>query len=152
LIRESVWEGKSTLPKTKKGYRKVVLTDEQMKVLREYKERNYPDAPPDAWVLPGKRGRPVDLGHMMSKYIKPLASKAGIPGNSLARPSALEQLTHDERGCGHYDSQGPPGTHAGPCEHALFARGDQSQLAASQVVWQKLKEAESKRNQTPTSA
>ena len=73
MIRESVWEGKSTLPKTRKGYRKVVLTDEQMTVLREYKQKNYPNAKPDAWVLPGKHGRPVDLRNMMKKYIKPLA-------------------------------------------------------------------------------
>jgi len=79
LIRESIREGKSTLPKTKKGYRKVVLTDEQMQVLREYKEKNFPDAQPNAWVLPGKRGRPIDLGWLMSKHIKPLARKLGIP-------------------------------------------------------------------------
>ena len=35
LIRESVWEGKSNLPKTKKGYRKVILTADQMQVLRK---------------------------------------------------------------------------------------------------------------------
>jgi len=79
LIRESIWEGKSTLPKTKKGYRKVVLTDEQMQVLREYKEKNFPDAQPNAWVLPGKRRRPIDLGWLMSRHIKPLARKLGIP-------------------------------------------------------------------------
>ena len=84
-IRESVWEGNSTLPKTKKGYRKVVLTDEQMQVLREYKERNFPDAQPNAWVLPGKRGRPVDLGWLMSKYIKPLARNTAFR-NSTGTP------------------------------------------------------------------
>jgi integrase len=152
LIRESVWEGQSTLPKTKKGYRKVVLTDEQMKVLREYKERNYPDAPPDAWVLPGKRGRPVDLGHMMSKYIKPLASKAGIPeihwhalrhlNNSLMLNEGVDVKTRMDR-LGHaHDRVNIIYSHA----------GDQAQLAASEAVWQKLKTAESELKQEPAAA
>ena len=73
------FEGKSTLPETKKGYRKVVLTDEQMRVLGEYKEQNCPDAQPNDRVLPGKRGRPIDLGRLMSEHMKPLAHNLGIP-------------------------------------------------------------------------
>jgi integrase len=152
LTRESVWEGKSTLPKTKKGYRKVVLTDEQMKVLREYKEKNFPDAPPEAWVLPGKRGRPVDLGHMMSKYIKPLAREAGIPelhwhalrhlNNSLMLNEGVDVKTRMDR-LGHaHDRVNIIYSHA----------GDQAQLAASQAVWQKLKTAESELKQKPAVA
>ena len=62
LIRESVWEGKSTLPKTKKGYRKVVLTDEQMQILREYKEKNFPDAPARRLGAPRQTGQARRLG------------------------------------------------------------------------------------------
>jgi integrase len=142
LIRESVWEGKSTLPKTKKGYRKVVLTDEQMRVLLEYKEKTYPDAKPDAWVLPGERGRPIDLGVVMSKSIKPLARKLGIPGlhwhalrhlnNSLMLNEGVDVKTRMDR-LGHtHDRVNIIYSHA----------GDQAQKAASEAVWQTLKTAE----------
>jgi integrase len=149
LIRESVWEGISTLPKTKKGYRKVVLTDEQMRVLREYKEKNYPDAQPDAWVLPGKRGRPMDLGLVMSKYIKPLARKLGIPelhwhalrhlNNSLMLNEGVDVKTRMDR-LGHTQDR----------VNIIYSHaGDKAQKAASEAVWQTLKTAESEyRRQT----
>jgi integrase len=152
LIRESVWEGKSTLPKTKKGYRKVVLTDEQMEVLREYKEKNFPDAQPDAWVLPGKRGRPIDLGWIMATHIKPLARKHGIPelhwhalrhlNNSLMLNEGVDMKTRMDR-LGHtHDRVNIIYSHA----------GDQVQIAAAKAVWQKLKTAESESNRQPAVA
>jgi integrase len=112
LIRESVWEGKSTLPKTKKGYRKVVLTDEQMEVLREYKEKNFPDAQPDAWVLPGKRGQAHRPGLADVKTHQAACPQAWHSGTSLARSTALEQLADAERGRGCEDPNGPIGTNA----------------------------------------
>jgi integrase len=148
LIRESIWEGKSTLPKTKKGYRKVVLTDEQMQVLREYKEKNFPDAQPNAWVLPGKRGRPIDLGWLMSKHIKPLARKVGVPelrwhalrhlNNSLMLNEGVDVKTRMDR-LGHTHDRVNIYSHA----------GDQAQLEASKAIWQKLKAAGSERNHQP---
>jgi integrase len=152
LIRESVWEGKSTLPKTKKGYRKVVLTDEQMKVLREYKEKNFPAAPPNAWVLPSKRGRPIDMGKLMSKYIKPLARKADIPelhchalrhlNNSLMLNEGVDVKTRMDR-LGHATDR----------VNIIYSHaGDQAQLAASEAVWQKLKTAESQIQQKQRAA
>jgi integrase len=146
LIRESIWEGKSTLPKTKKGYRKVVLTDEQMQVLREYKAQNFPGAQPTDWVLPGKRGRPIDLGWLMSKHIKPLARKLGIPelhwhalrhlNNSLMLNEGVDMRTRMDR-LGHtHDRVNILYSHA----------GDEAQLEASEAVWQKLNAAGSERN------
>jgi len=142
LIRESVWEEISTGPKTRKGYRKVVLTDEQMEVLQGYKEKNYPDAQPDAWVLPGKRGRPMDRGLVMSKYIKPLACKLGIPelhwhalrhlNNSLMLNEGVDVKTRMDR-LGHTQDR----------VNIIYSyAGDQAQKAASEAVWQKLKTAE----------
>jgi integrase len=142
LIRESVWEGKSTLPKTKKGYRKVVLTDEQMKILREYKEKNFADAQPSAWVLPGHLGRPLDMGWLMSKHVKPLAQKAGIPelhwhalrhlNNSLMLNEGVDVKTRMDR-LGHTQDR----------VNIIYSHaGDQAQKAASEAVWQTLKTAE----------
>ncbi len=149
LIRESVWEGKSTLPKTKKGYRKVVLTDEQMQVLRDYKEKNFPNAQPNAWVLPGKRCRPIDLGWLMSKYIKPLVRKLEIPelhwhalrhlNNSLMLNEGVDVKTRMDR-LGHTEDR----------VNMIYSHpGDKAQKAASKAIWQKLETAESKRKQQP---
>ncbi len=152
LIRESVWEGKSNLPKTKKGYRKVVLTTEQMQILREYKEQNFPDAQPSDWVLPGGRSRPISLTRLMAKHIKPLALGLGIPelhwhalrhlNNSLMLNEGVDMKTRMDR-LGHtHDRVNLIYSHA----------GEQAQLAASEVVWQKLKAAGSERNHQPVTA
>jgi len=152
LIRESIWEGKSMLPKTKKGYRKIVLTDEQMQVLREYEAQNFPDAQPTDWVLPGKRGRPIDLGWLMSKHIKPLAHKFGIPelhwhalrhlNNSLMLNEGVDMKTRMDR-LGHMQDR----------VNIIYSHaGDQAQLEASEAVWQKLKAAGSERNHPPAAA
>ena len=42
VITESVWENHSTLPKTRKGYRKVILTPHQIDALRSTKSRTTP--------------------------------------------------------------------------------------------------------------
>ncbi|MGO8736444.1 MAG: site-specific integrase [Terriglobia bacterium] len=143
LIRESVWEGNSSLPKTKKGYRKLVLIGEQMQILREYKAQNFPDAQPTDWVLPGKRCRPIDLGWLMSKYIKPLAHELGIPelhlsalrhlNNSIMLNEGVDMKTRMER-LGHTHER----------VNIIYSHvGDQAQIAASEAVWQTLKTAES---------
>jgi len=141
LIRESVWEGKSNLPKTKKGYRKVVLTADQMQILREYKEKNFPNAQPSAWVLPGKRGRPISLTRVMAEHIKPLAAELGLPdlhwhalrhlNNSLMLNEGVDMKTRMDR-LGHTTDR----------VNIIYSHaGDQAQLAASEAVWQKLKAA-----------
>jgi len=152
LIRESVWEGKSTLPKTQKGCRKVVLTDEQMKILREYKEKHFPNAQPFAWVLPGQLGRPLDMGWLMSKYIKPLAQKAGIPevhwhalrhlNNSLMLNDGVDVKTRMDR-LGHTQDR----------VNIIYSHaGDAAQKAASDAVGQQLKTAQSEYNRQAAAA
>ena len=61
LVAESVWEGNSRQPKTKKGHRKVVLTPTQMAELKRCKVENFPDASPDDWLFPGRGTRPMDM-------------------------------------------------------------------------------------------
>ena len=80
VISESVWENHSTLPKSKKGYRKVILTPHQMGLLRKYKEQNYPNAGPNNWVLPGRKNRLIDMDRVMTHFIRPVAQKLGIEG------------------------------------------------------------------------
>ena len=55
IVTESVWQGNSTLTKSKKGNRKLVLTTEQMAELKEYKDTYFPNARPDDWMFPGVR-------------------------------------------------------------------------------------------------
>jgi len=147
LIRESVWEGKSTLPKTKKGYRKVVLIDEQMQILREYKEQHLPDAQPQDWVIPGKRGRPIDLGWLMSKHIKLIAQKLGIQGihwhalrhfnNSLMLAEGVDVKTRMDR-LGHVNDR----------VNIIYSHAnDEAQMQASELICQNLKAAGSQLKQ-----
>jgi len=99
--------------------------------------------------LPGKRGRPIDLGWLMSKHIKPLARKLGIPelhwhalrhlNNSLMLNEGVDVRTRMDR-LGH--------TH-GRVNIIYSHAGDQAQLAASEAVWQKLKTVESERKHEP---
>src|ERR1019366_4125322 len=61
-VRESLFEGKSNRPKTKAGERLVVLNEAQLAELRKYQEEHLPDADPEGWLFPGKRGRPIQAG------------------------------------------------------------------------------------------
>lgn len=144
LIRESVWEGKSNLPKTRKGYRKVVLSDEQMKVLREYKDKNYPNAGPEDWALPGKRGHPMDLGHLMSRYIRPPAEKVGVPGlrwnafrnfnNSVMLNEGADVKTRMDR-LGHVNDR----------INLIYSHvDDAAQKHASEAIWKVMESARTK--------
>jgi len=78
-VTESLFEGKSSKPKTKAGERGVVLNEAQLAELMEYKQTHYPHAKPDDWLFPGKRNRPLDAGWFMTKVIKPIAEKLGFP-------------------------------------------------------------------------
>src|SRR5215471_6031088 len=141
VVTESVWEGKSTPPKTKKGYRKVVLSPKQMAELRQYKDETYPDAQPDDWVFPGKRNRPLDLGWLMSEHIKPIAEKLGIPrihwhalrhlNNSLMMNEGVDVATRMDR-LGHVTDR----------VNLIYSHsGDAAQMAASEAIERKLEAA-----------
>ena len=140
-MTESVWEGKSTPPKTKKGYRKVVLSPRQMTELKKYKDENHPDAGPDAWVFPGKRNRPLDMGWLMSKHIKPIAEKLGIQrihwhalrhfNNSLMMNEGVDVATRMDR-LGHVTDR----------VNLIYSHsGDEAQLAASEAIERRLETA-----------
>ncbi len=144
LIWEMLWEGISNLPKTRKGFRKVVLSDEQMKVLREYKDKNHRNAGPEDWVLPGKRGRPMDLRQVMSKYIRPLAEKAGVPGlrwhalrhfnNSVMLNESVDVKTRMDR-LGHVNDW----------VNLIYSHvDDAAQKHASEAIWNVLENARTK--------
>ncbi len=141
IVTESVWEGKSTPPKTKKGYRKVVLSPKQMAELKQYKDENHPDAQPDDWVFPGKRNRPLDMGWLMSEHIKPIAEKLGIPrihwhalrhlNNSLMMNEGVDVATRMDR-LGHVSDR----------VNLIYSHsGDRAQLAASEAIERKLEAA-----------
>lgn len=150
LVTESVWEGKSTPPKTKKGYRKVVLLPKQMAELKQYKDENYPTAQPDDWVFPGKRNRPLDMGWLMSEHIKPIAEELGIRGlhwhalrhlnNSLMLDEGVDVATRMDR-LGHVTDR----------VNLIYSHsGDETQLAASEAIQRRLDTARERlKQQTP---
>jgi integrase len=141
VVTESVWEGKSTPPKTRKGYRKVVLTPKQMAELQKYKDENHPDAGPDDWVFPGKRNRPLDMGWLMSEHIKPIAEELGIQrvhwhelrhlNNSLMLNEGVDLATRMDR-LGHVTDR----------VNLIYSHsGDEAQMAASEAIERRLEVA-----------
>ena len=138
VISESVWENHSTLPKSRKGYRKVILTPHQIDLLRRYKEQNYPNAGPNDWVLPGKKGRPIDMDRVMTHYIKPVAQKFGIGGvhwhalrhlnNTIMLDENVDIATRKDR-LGHTTDR----------VNLIYSHaGDRAQLAASEAIEKRL--------------
>ena len=138
VITESVWEGHSTQPKTRKGYRRVVLTPNQIETLRKYKEQNYPNADPNDWVLPGKRGRPIDMNWVMKHHVTPAAQTLGIEGthwhalrhlnNSIMLDESVDIATRKDR-LGHASDE----------VNLIYSHaGDKAQLAASQAIEKRL--------------
>ena len=157
LVTESVWEGQSGLPKTKKGYRKIVLTTSQMEELKKYKDENYPGAGPDDWLFPGIHNRPIDLKRFMSTDVKPICEELGIKGanlhalrhlnNSMMLSEGVDVKTRMDR-LGHVSEN----------TNMIYSHvGDDTQLAASEAIERRLEEArkelESKKagSQTPPS-
>ena len=138
VITESVWEGHSTQPKTRKGYRRVVLTPNQIDALRKYKEQNYSNAGPNDWVLQGKRGRPIDMNWVMKHHVTPAAQTLGIEGthwhalrhlnNSIMLDESVDIATRKDR-LGH----------ASDDVNLIYSHaGDKAQLAASQAIEKRL--------------
>jgi len=138
LVTESLWEGNSTLPKTKKGCRKVILTSNQMAELRRYKDEVHPDAEPDDRLFPGRGDRPMDLHWFMSEHIKPVADKLGIKGiryhalrhlnNSLMLNEGVDVATRMDR-LGHVSDQ----------VNLIYSHSeDQAKVAASQAIERRL--------------
>jgi integrase len=137
-VTESVWEGNSTQPKTKKGYRKVILTPTQIAELKKYKDDNYPSAGPEDWLFPGRGKRPMDMHWFMSEHIKPVARKLGIEGihwqalrhlnNSLMLNEGVDVATRMDR-LGHVSDR----------VNLIYSHSeDQAQLAASQAIERRL--------------
>ena len=138
VITESVWEGHSTLPKSRKGYRKVILIPHQIETLLKYKEQNYPKAGPNDWVLPGTNGRPIDMNRVMTHHVRPVAQTLGIKGvrwhtlrhlnNTIMLDENVEIATRKDH-LGHTTD----GVNL-ICSHA----GDKAQLAASEAIEKRL--------------
>jgi integrase len=138
VITESVWEGHSTLPKTRKGYRRVVLTPNQIDALRKYKEQNYPIAGPNEWVLPGKRGRPIDMNRVMTHHVRPVAQTLGLEGvhwHALRHLNYTIMLDENVDIATRKDRLG----HASDDVNLIYSHaGDRAQLAASHAIEKRL--------------
>src|SRR5436309_15308155 len=102
----------------------MILTPKQMAELKEYKNKNHPHAGPDAWLFPGKRNRPLDMGWLMSHHVKPLAEELGM---QRIHWHALRHLNNSLMMNGRYgrgDSDGPVGArHRSSQPHLLTLGG-----------------------------
>jgi len=138
VVTESVWKGHSTQPKTRKGYRRVVLAPNQIDALRKYKEQDYPNARSNEWVLPGKRGRPIDMKWVMKHRVTPAAQTLGIEGTHWhALPQLNNTIMLDENVdiASRKDRLG----HASDDVNLIYSHaGDKAQFAASQAIEKRL--------------
>jgi hypothetical protein len=114
-----------------------------MKVVLEYKEKSFPNAGPNDWVLPGKRRRPADLDKMLER-IAPETEKVAVsvPGwhavrhmnNSIMLNSSVDIATRRER-LGHTTD----------AVNLIYSHANNAiQAAASELIQKRLKEAEKK--------
>ncbi len=137
-VKESLFEGKSSRPKTKAGERAVVLNEEQLAELRAYKQAHFPNVHPDAWLFPGNRNRPMDAGWFMAKAIKPVAKALGFPAihwhalrhwnNSAMLKSGIDPTVRMKR-VGHATLK----------TNLIYSHPDLAlQKAASDAIWQRL--------------
>jgi integrase len=142
VITESVWENHSTLPKTRKGYRKVILTPHQIDALRQYKEQNYPNAGPNDWVLPGNQGRPIDMNRVITHHVRPVAQRLGVGGvhwhalrhlnNTIMLDENVDIATRKDR-LGHTTDR----------VNLIYSHaGDRAQMAASEAIEKRLEAAQ----------
>jgi integrase len=141
IVTESLFEGKSNKPKTKAGERVVVLNEAQLAELKEYKQKNHPDAGPEGWLFPGKRNRPLDAGSFMTEVIKPIAERLGFPeihwhalrhwNNSAMLNSGIDPIVRMQR-VGHSSVK----------TNLIYSHADLAlQKAASDAIWQRLQAA-----------
>jgi integrase len=157
-VTESLFEGKSSRPKTKAGERGVVLNEAQLAELREYKQNHYPDAKLEAGLFPGKRSRPMDARWFMREVIKPIATRLGFPeihwnalrhwNNSAMLNSGIDPAVRMKR-VGHVSVR----------TNLIYSHADDTlQRAASEAIWQRLQLAKQRLQQqkaepqTPPSA
>jgi len=137
-VTESVWEGNSTQPKTKKGYRKVILTPTQIAELKKYKDDNFPSAGSDDWLFPGRGKRPMDMHWFMSEHIKPVAEKLGIQGihwHALRHLNNSPMLNEGVDVATRMDRLG----HVSDRVNLIYSHSeDQAQVAASQTIERRL--------------
>lgn len=119
-----------------------------MEILRKYKKENFPDAPPQDWVLPGRRGRPMDMRWFMKQYIRPLAQKLGIPkitwhalrhmNNSMMADEGVDVKTRMDR-MGHVSEY----------TNMIYSHvADTTNRAASELLMQKFKLADQPQQET----
>jgi integrase len=137
-VVESLFEGKSSKPKTKAGERGVVLNEAQLAELKLYKQNHYPQAEPEGWLFPGKRNHPIDAGWFMTKMIKPIAGRLGFPdihwhalrhwNNSAMLNSGIDPAVRMKR-VGHSSVK----------TNMIYSHADVAlQKAASDAIWQRL--------------
>ena len=77
-VREAVYEGVFSSPKTQAGNRALPLSTDAINVLREWRQRQ-PATPPDALVFATASGRPLSPNNVMRQQVYPACEAAGLP-------------------------------------------------------------------------
>jgi len=77
-VREAVYEGNLSSPKSKSSIRDIPMGPSLHQSLAEYRK----EAPADAFVFASKNGTPLDSHNLLGRVLKPACKRAGLPSIS----------------------------------------------------------------------
>ena len=96
LVAETVYQGRSSMPKTRASNRKVFVGDIVLEALSRVKSRG---GKPDEFVFCTSKGTPFNPNNVRSRILIPACRKSGPPARRLARfPANLRYLVKSYRG------------------------------------------------------
>jgi site-specific recombinase XerD len=102
--------------------------------LLKYKNQDYPNAGANDWVLPGAKGRPIDVNRVMTHHLRPIAENLGIAGvhwHALRHLNNTIMLDENVDIASRKDRLG----HTTDRVNLIYSHaGDRAQLAASEAI------------------
>jgi len=77
-VREAVYEGNLSSPKSKSSIRDIPMGPSLQQSLSEFRK----EAPADSFVFASKNGTPLDSHNLLGRVLKPACKRAGLPSIS----------------------------------------------------------------------
>jgi integrase len=77
-VRESVYKGHFSTPKTRSSYRKIPLSSQALQLLRDRRAKQ-PDAKPEDLVFASRKGTPLRPDNVLKRILRPACSRLDLP-------------------------------------------------------------------------
>jgi len=77
-VRESVYKGHFSTPKTRSSHRKIPLSSRALKLLRD-RRAEQPNATPEDLVFASRKGTPLRPDNVLKRILRPVCSRLGLP-------------------------------------------------------------------------